>query len=467
MTWLIRVPASYEPERRYAAEVLFDTFLGLRAEILVESRSDTLISSTDSKATLSVADGLFALPQQQWLTPESVPVDAVDQWQPGEDNLAARLVDERIPVLFGNQRAGSRFHLDPDGHAKLDLDVFGTVFFYLSRYEEATSAELDYVERYPFEASIDYRAKTIERPLVNEYAELLFVAMLRIWPDIKRRSRAPRLLLSHDVDLPFRHAFTSAGRMLLSCGADCLRRGDPAAAFRRVAEWVRTKGGNRQADPANTFDAIMQESERLGVQSEFNFICARTHPTMDCNYDLEHPWITDLMLDINRRGHRVGLHGSFNSTLDSSRLSHEFAVLRDVCARLGIDQEQWGARQHWLRWRTPETFTYLEAAGVDYDSTLTYEQSAGFRCGTCYEYPVFDLAGRQRLKLRERPLIVMDCSITEAMGLGMGDRAKAAIQKLKERCFMFNGDFTLLWHNSRLSPPEWQLYRAVLATVAT
>jgi len=29
-------------------------------------------------------------------------------------------------------------------------------------------------------------------------------------------------------------------------------------------------------------------------------------------------------------------------------------------------------------------------AGMDYDSTLSYADRPGFRCGTCSEYPAFD-----------------------------------------------------------------------------
>jgi len=48
--------------------------------------------------------------------------------------------------------------------------------------------------------------------------------------------------------------------------------------------------------------------------------------------------------------------------------------------------------------------------GLFYDSTLTFADHADSRCGTCYEYPVCDLAKRKVLHLRERPLIAVECS---------------------------------------------------------
>jgi hypothetical protein len=50
------------------------------------------------------------------------------------------------------------------------------------------------------------------------------------------------------------------------------------------------------------------------------------------------------------------------------------------------------------------------------------------------------------------------------MGLGWGAEAFEEMAKLKARCRMFAGDFTLLWHNSMLlSQEEIQLYKEVLA----
>jgi hypothetical protein len=73
---------------------------------------------------------------------------------------------------------------------------------------------------------------------------------------------------------------------------------------------------------------------------------------------------------------------------------------------------------------------------------------------------------RHRLHVRERPLVVMEDSVRQPyyMGLGCGAEAFEEMAKLKARCRMFAGDFTLLWHNSGLLlPKEIQLYKEVLA----
>jgi hypothetical protein len=92
---------------------------------------------------------------------------------------------------------------------------------------------------------------------------------------------------------------------------------------------------------------------------------------------------------------------------------------------------------------------------------LSFADCAGFRCGTCYEFPVYDVRNRRALKLREKPLVVMDCSVIDQnyMGLGTGDQALEYIQRVINQCKTYKGDFIILWHNSRLvEQKEKQLY---------
>ena len=100
-----------------------------------------------------------------------------------------------------------------------------------------------------------------------------------------------------------------------------------------------------------------------------------------------------------------------------------------------------------------------------YDSTLGFADRAGFRCGVCFEYSLYDVAAREPLKLRERPLIVMECSVIDEryMAFGTGERAFETMVGLRRECERYNGDFTLLWHNHRLlDRRERELYEAVL-----
>jgi hypothetical protein len=62
---------------------------------------------------------------------------------------------------------------------------------------------------------------------------------------------------------------------------------------------------------------------------------------------------------------------------------------------------------------------------------------------------VFNLHTRTALRLRERPLVVMEASLLEYQKVGL-DAIPAEVARLGERARRFDGELTLLWHNDRL-----------------
>ena len=120
---------------------------------------------------------------------------------------------------------------------------------------------------------------------------------------------------------------------------------------------------------------------------------------------------------------------------------------------------------HFLRWDAAVTLRAWDEAGLDYDSTLSYADAPGFRCGTCFEYPAFDPVANESLRLRIRPLVAMECTVIARryLGLGDGEQAFARFKALKDACRAVRGRFTLLWHNSHLeSARHKSLYCRVL-----
>jgi len=159
-----------------------------------------------------------------------------------------------------------------------------------------------------------------------------------------------------------------------------------------------------------------------------------------------------LLREIHTRGHEIGIHPGYNTYQHPEAMFRSVATLRRVLDEEGIDQALLGGRQHYLRWKTPSTARLWDTNGLDYDSTLSFADRPGFRCGTCHEYRLYDLDQRCPLRLRERPVILMECSVIAEryMGLGYSDAALAMMQGYRHTCHRLKGDFTLLWHNSHL-----------------
>jgi hypothetical protein len=201
------------------------------------------------------------------------------------------------------------------------------------------------------------------------------------------------------------------------------------------------------------------------LKSAFYYIPQQTHPELDPADYLEYPHVMAQWKMILARSHEIGVHPGYETCQSSEAIAVAANRIRQALNKLGYDDDMIGGRQHFLRWSTPETSRYWEKAGLSYDSTLGYADQPGFRCGVCYEYPLYDVVERRPLNLRERPLIVMDCTVVDDqyMGLGLGQEAYDKIVFLKETCRKYNGDVTILWHNQRFAHRgERELYTSIL-----
>jgi hypothetical protein len=123
-----------------------------------------------------------------------------------------------------------------------------------------------------------------------------------------------------------------------------------------------------------------------------------------------------------------------------------------------------GYRNHYLRFKIPDTWELLAKAGFKYDSTLGYDDMIGFRNGMCHPFKPYDLNKNKPIDILELPLVIMDGSLfSYAKSL---DEAFEYAKKLIDTVEKYNGVITLLWHNSPFSWPirkNWKiLYEKIL-----
>lgn len=347
----------------------------------------------------------------------------------------------------------------------IHYDIIGLVYWMLTRYEEIGRTDLDSHERFPASSSHAFKNNYLERPIVDEWLDILKQVIERQWPQLQLQTSRFEIKVSHDVDSPSRYGFASLPTMVRRIGGDVFKRGDIKSAV--LAPWNHLCSHKTlyTSDPYNSFDFIMNESEKRGLRSAFYFITGKSGSSHNSDYPIEHPAIRRLMKEIHQRGHEIGVHPSYGTFLKPSLIKEEFDKLKRVAGEEGIFQKKWGGRMHYLRYRQPETLQAWNDAGLSYDSTLSYADHVGFRCGTCYEYPAFNPNTNEVLDIRIRPLIVMEGSVIskQYMNLEEGDGALAKMAELKEMCRRVNGFFTLLWHNSSLGTKRLKaLYEEVL-----
>lgn len=447
--------------RSYVIDFIFKEIFGLDCTGQPADIDSVIIRHGEK--TLELPDTFFSRARERWLHPSTLPEVPHRTWDISGLKLDAVVTDSRIPILYGH--GGYELH---GNHCRLDFDIFGSVFFILSGYEELVKTERDEHGRFPGSASLAYQEGFLNRPIINEYIELLLAFLKMLWPQVQGKKRSFRKLISCDVDFPYGQSGKSLTRLFRQFYGDIFNRADAGLAVSNLKSFMRVRSrGDYTLDPHFTFDWMMDIAERSQVKIAFYFICPDSRLPEDGYYSL----VTDsvlrgLMRRIHERGHEIGLHGSYGSYRDSHKLSREVSTLKTVMKEEGIDQPCLGGRQHFLRWDTAATPRVLSEAGLTYDSTLTFPEEPGFRRGVCYEYPLFDLMSRCVLPVRERPLVAMENAFfnNAKRGKKSVNMMRRKLFELLETCKLFSGDFTLLWHNNQFYTSDLRrLYADVLS----
>ena len=168
MSLVVRFPDSLRPERTYAASVVFDAHLGLPHEVVFENRRDILMHAAgDLKRTVQLPDLVFAAGDQDWparaVRPATILMDAIAE--------------------LGDRKANDATFGEATQTALFDADVFGTVFWYLTRLEEVQSPDRDQHGRFPASDSRDEN----QRPYVDELVDALGRVLVSVWPTLQLR----------------------------------------------------------------------------------------------------------------------------------------------------------------------------------------------------------------------------------------------------------------------------------------
>jgi len=292
------------------------------------------------------------------------------------------------------------------------------------RKEEYTPAILDKYQRFPYYASGN---RDIFIPRVSEY---LVKKGLKIeYPYSKKFA----VCLTHDIDvvnitkLPLRHV----GRSL------------------KIIKGKLDKKSN----PLRNFQSIIDLEQEHGAESSFYFM-ALTEEDIDFNYRID-----DLKPELNElidRGCEVGLHGGHEAYNDLNRVKEEKLRLEQVIGRKII-----GYRNHFLRFKVPDTWQILKNAGFKYDTTFGYHDCSGFRNGMCHPFHPYNLKKKENIGILEIPLVIMDNTFDDYMRLDEKESWEIT-KRLIDITAKYNGVITILWHNTYLVGNKRRFYEKIL-----
>lgn len=360
-----------------------------------------------------------------------------------------------LPVLYSAEVEGKEFVIEEYHRGEILIDIVASVFFLASQYEAVVQPKHDRHGRFPASASLAVREDFLQRPLVHEYAELLWAQVKRLVPEAKRRTwlldADCAVLVSHDVDVFRKYSTHSLLGCLLGRAGSHNRSGDEMMQFLRGFMRARFRG---QQDPYQSFGYLLDREAQAGCRSSFHFRAGRGSSFDGPTY-LHSRIMRSVLSAIQTNGCEIGLHGSYHSAYSSRKVQRERSRLESITGQPIV-----GNRFHYLRFRIPDTWRYLEQAGLRYDATLGFAEHEGFRCGLCLPFRPYDLLENRESCIWEIPLIVMDTTLRFHRGLG-ADVAFEPILNLLETVKRFKGVLVIVWHNSSFDEQLWPGWRRV------
>jgi hypothetical protein len=174
-------------------------------------------------------------------------------------------------------------------------------------------------------------------------------------------------------------------------------------------------------------------------------------PIRACRYDIEQ--LLPQLRRIASAGGEVGVHG-LDAWLDVDAGCQERERVSQAIGVSGL-----GVRMHWLHF-DENSPAILDRAGFNYDATVGYNETVGYRAGTLQVYRPLAVTN-----LLELPLHVMDTALFYPGCLNLRQEdAERQVGKLMDDAKRIGGVLTINWHDRSIAPERlWDdFYRQLL-----
>lgn len=325
----------------------------------------------------------------------------------------------------------------------IDQDIILSSFWLLSRYEECFGFEdRDQHDRYKFSNSA--LGQDLGKSLIHLYLKQLVLWIKEQYKvNIPFRSTNIEAVISHDIDIPYhfgtiRHVVSSTRGLLSKLAiAECSRY---------LTSYLKVISGIEK-DRFDTFDYIMKAEGSRGIRSTwFILLCS------------DNLWGLDLrkygkrLRSIIAAGHEIALHPGYDSYLSVVNRSEEKRAIEELCGCIIR-----GSRNHFLRFRIPESYQTLHESGLRYDSTLGFAEMEGFRAGFCSPFKPFNIWQRCTIDTIELPMSIMDGTFRDYQKL-TPEEADVKIRSMIDHVAEIRGTIVFNWHNTFLlsEEPGWR-----------
>lgn len=297
-------------------------------------------------------------------------------------------------------------------------DYIGSCFYMINCLQEYADYPKDFLGRFTFESSYQYRFNCAEDHLVLKYFQEI---AKRIYGHVIPLRRS-MYSLSHDIDFLHRGWNKALKKSIF--------KGDIKKLFQLAARRVKGEA------PLQNLSEIISDEKQYEMASIFFFLpvngASPYEGVSNADYTMESSYVQEILSQIKQSTwHNLGLHKSIGET----SFADELKLLQSKRNRF-----------HYLKFQIPEVYQLLEQAEIDYDYSLGFSTHIGFRNSYGLPYKPFNPLNNTSCKTWFIPLLIMDSSMHYFMGLESAaskfDAVQNFIHKHKESTVI-----SLLWHN--------------------
>lgn len=283
-----------------------------------------------------------------------------------------------------------------DKKKDFSFDIFSSVFYFISRYEEWQVFEPDGHGRFEASSSLLYKNKLHLKPVVDVWIMNLARALQDFYPGLIFPEKKFKVISTIDVDNLY--AYRSKGIIrTFGAGVKDLLKLD----LKNFKERILVLTGKKK-DPFDIYEFVSD----FCFEKKIPLICFflfRTGTKYDRTVDPRSDSYRPVFKILKDNHALVGLHPSYNSSVEKELLMRE----RDLLSAKTTEKITF-SRQHYLRFNIRTTPALLLEQGFEADFSMGFASAPGFRAGTSHPFYYYDFNSEKISTLLFVPFCVMD-----------------------------------------------------------
>ena len=337
--------------------------------------------------------------------------------------------------------------LFPNDNDNLGFDIFSSVFYLVSRYEEYLPFIPDESGRFKAEDSLAFKNDFLEIPVVDIWINNFKIALQNKFPSLQINRSSFNAVMTYDIDVAYKYRGRDFLRTTGSVIKDIL-----SFKIKNIGRRIGVLRGHKK-DPWDVYSYITKTIVTNNLNAVFFFLVA-DKSKHDRNLNYQQPVMKRLVTDVAKSS-EIGIHPSFYSSSIPEKIITEKERLEHLSGKIITK-----SRQHYLKFILPDSYNFLLAAGITEDYSMGFAQMPGFRAGTCKPFYFYDLKNEKATALKLFPITFMESTVMN--NSSNTEQAYQKIVSLLEEVKKVNGTFISLWHNHTISETlEYKEWRKV------